>query len=84
MKQVEILSSTTLTLQRKGATIMSELLTVKELAAYLKVPISWVYSRSRETGPNAMPRRKIGKYLRWEKKAVLEWLERKYMEDAND
>jgi excisionase family DNA binding protein len=61
--------------EKKEVNIMDEcLLTVKELAAYLKVPVSWVYSRSRETGPNAMPRHKVGKYLRFEIDSILKWL----------
>ena len=51
-------------------------LTVDELAEFLKVPKSWVYSRSRETGPNAMPVRKVGKYCRFLLDDVLDWLER--------
>ena len=59
-----------------------ELLTVKELAANLKVPISWVYSRSRETGPDAMPRHKVGKYLRFQLDAVLKWLKKQQEEEV--
>ena len=49
-------------------------LTVAELAESLKVPKSWVYSRSRETGPSAMPKIKVGKYVRFELDKVLAWL----------
>jgi predicted DNA-binding transcriptional regulator AlpA len=51
-----------------------DLLTVPELAKSLKVKKSWVYSRSRETGPDAMPRIKVGKYLRFELDKVMKWL----------
>ncbi len=50
------------------------LLTVDELAASLSVPKSWIYSRSRETGPDAMPMIKVGKYCRFVLDDVLEWL----------
>jgi len=40
-------------------------LTVDELAEKLKVAKSWVYSRTRETGPDTMPRIKVGKYRRF-------------------
>ena len=50
------------------------LLSVKELAESLNVPKSWIYSRTRETGPNAMPRIKVGKYCRFVLNDVLEWL----------
>ena len=49
-------------------------LTVDELAESLKVPKSWLYSRTRETGPGAIPRIKVGKYIRFEKDRVMEWL----------
>lgn len=50
------------------------LLSVDELAESLSVPKSWIYSRTRETGPDAMPRIKVGKYCRFVLDDVLEWL----------
>jgi len=50
------------------------LLTVEELSETLKVPKSWIYSRTRETGPDAMPRIKVGKYCRFILNDVLDWL----------
>lgn len=50
------------------------LLTVDELAASLSVKTSWVYSRSREKGPGAMPKIKVGKYCRFVLDDVLDWL----------
>ncbi len=52
------------------------LLTVDELAESLSVPKSWVYSRSRETGPDAMPMIKVGKYCRFVLNDVLDWLQK--------
>jgi len=49
-------------------------LTVDELAEDWKVPKSWVYARTRETGPGTIPRIKVGKYIRFEKNKVMEWL----------
>jgi excisionase family DNA binding protein len=57
-----------------GGFSMTQLLTVNEIAEELKVHKSWVYGKSRETGPDAMPRLKVGKYLRFERDKVLEWL----------
>ena len=51
-----------------------DFLTVAELAESLKVPKSWVYSRSRKTGPSAMPKIKVGKYVRFELGKVIDWL----------
>ena len=60
---------------------MSEqLLTVDELAAYLKVPKSWVYSRTREKGPDSIPLLVCGKYRRFKLLDVLEWLKKQNKE----
>lgn len=50
------------------------LLSVDELSVTLNVPKSWVYSRSRETGPGSMPKIRVGKYVRFELDKVLDWL----------
>ena len=52
------------------------LLTVKEIAKQLKVPISWIYTRTREKGADSIPRIKVGKYLRFDLKRVMEWIEK--------
>lgn len=52
-------------------------LTAQELADSLRVPISWVYARTREKGPGTMPSLKMGKYRRFELKKVLDWLSAK-------
>jgi excisionase family DNA binding protein len=51
-----------------------DLLTIDEMAEWLKVPKSWLYSRTKETGPEAMPRVKVGKYIRFIETEVMEWL----------
>ena len=51
-----------------------ELITVEELAKKLRVPKSWVYGKTREHGPGAIPRIRTGKYLRFEYDAVMDWL----------
>ncbi len=53
------------------------LLSVDKLAESLNVPKSWVYSRTRETGPDAMPKLKVGKYCRFVLEDVLAWLKDK-------
>ena len=53
-----------------------KLLTVDELAKELSTPLSWVYSRTRQTGPDAIPVIRVGKYCRFRLSEVLEWLER--------
>ena len=51
------------------------LLTVHEVAKILKVPVSWVYERTRRHGTARLPHIKIGKYLRFRKEDVLGWLD---------
>jgi excisionase family DNA binding protein len=53
-----------------------ELLTVKDVAALLKVPMSWVYERTRKRGIERIPGFRLGKYLRFREGDVLAWLER--------
>jgi predicted DNA-binding transcriptional regulator AlpA len=57
------------------------LLDVPELAESLNVPKSWVYSRTRETGPDSIPRLKVGKYCRFVLDDVLAWLKN---QESND
>ena len=53
-----------------------ELLTVAEIAKQLKVPLSWVYIKSREKGANGIPKIRVGKYLRFDPEQVMDWLKR--------
>lgn len=49
----------------------SKLLTVEEVAQLLRVPISWVYGRSRK---NAIPVIRLGKkYIRFNAEEILAW-----------
>jgi predicted DNA-binding transcriptional regulator AlpA len=41
------------------------LLTVKDVARILKVPVSWVYEQTRPGCVNPIPHFKLGKYLRF-------------------
>ena len=52
-----------------------ELLTVTDVAEILKVPISWVYDRTRRRGIERIPHIKLGKYLRFNASEVREWLQ---------
>lgn len=53
----------------------SELLTIEELAAFLKVSKSFIYERTR-FGTSAFPHVKIGRHMRFEKDRVLEHLKK--------
>lgn len=48
--------------------------TISELSERTKLPKSWWYSRTRETGPGSVPRVKAGKYLLFVPDEVDEWL----------
>jgi excisionase family DNA binding protein len=74
--------ATTIT-RARAATVpdmLEELLTVDEVAALLKVPRSWVYEHARSRGtPRAerLPYIKLGKYLRFDARAVREFIQKK-------
>ena len=50
---------------------------VGEIADTLGVPKSWVYSRTRETGPGSIPRIMVGKYVKFKIDEVMAWLKKK-------
>ena len=52
------------------------LLTLDDLVERTQLPKSWWYSRSRQSGPDALPVVKCGKYLRFRWEEVQEWLKR--------
>jgi excisionase family DNA binding protein len=59
---------------------LHELLTVDEVAAVLKVSRSWVYEHTRSRGiprSERLPHIKVGKYVRFDARAVRAFLERK-------
>ncbi len=62
---------------------MSELLTIQEMAERLKVPVSWLYSRTRLKGEKTIPVVRAGKYLRFREAEVLHWLEKQQRTDPN-
>lgn len=59
---------------------LHELLTVPEVAALLKVSRSWIYEHTRSRGmprSERLPHIKIGKYVRFDPRAVRAFIERK-------
>jgi excisionase family DNA binding protein len=52
------------------------LVTPRELAAILKVPVSWIYQRTR-LGPEALPFIRVGRYVRFDPQQVIAFLEMK-------
>jgi excisionase family DNA binding protein len=51
-----------------------QLLTVEELADFLRVPISWVYGHTRKRSHERIPGYRVGKYWRFNADEVMSWL----------
>ena len=56
--------------------LSNTLLTVEEVATLLRVPLSWVYDRTRKRGAERIPGFRLGKYWRFREADVLGWIER--------
>jgi len=52
----------------------TDLLTLEEMAARLRVNQSWLYRQTKRHGPGSIPRLKVGKYLRFDEAAVMAWI----------
>lgn len=61
------------------AAVLDELLTVDDVAAILRVSKSWVYEQTRRRTGRAdqLPHLKIGKYVRFEARAVRAFIRRR-------
>jgi predicted DNA-binding transcriptional regulator AlpA len=51
-----------------------DILTPAEVAARLKVPESWVYEKTRARCRNPMPCLRLGRFIRFDWNAVINWL----------
>jgi excisionase family DNA binding protein len=54
-----------------------DLLTVKEAAHFLKVPVSWVYEHVRPEAQDRLPAVKLGKYLRFDARDLRAYIDAK-------
>jgi excisionase family DNA binding protein len=54
----------------------SELLTVRQVAELLQVPVSWVYGRMRKRSLEQLPAYRLGKYWRFDRNEVVVWVAR--------
>ncbi len=54
---------------------MEQLLSVEELAKRLRVPVSWVYDRTRRGHPERIPHLKVGRYVRFSEAEIAVYLE---------
>jgi excisionase family DNA binding protein len=53
----------------------SDILTPDQLAQMLQVTRGWITSKTRRSCDNPLPHFRIGKYIRFSRPAVLDWLE---------
>jgi len=54
--------------------VKHHLLTVNEVAELLRVPVSWVYERTRRRDAGQLPGYRLGKYWRFREEEVLAWI----------
>jgi len=60
----------------RGTRHEGQLLTVQEVANLLRVPVSWVYGRTRKRSLERLPAYRLGKYWRFRETEVMEWIGR--------
>jgi len=59
------------------ASLLAYMVTPEELAKLLKVPLSWIYDRTRKSGPDKLPFYKMGRYLRFSVPEIEDYLRRR-------
>jgi excisionase family DNA binding protein len=52
------------------------LLTIRQVADLLQVPVSWLYGRTRKRSLERIPGYRLGKYWRFDRDEVLAWVAR--------
>jgi excisionase family DNA binding protein len=55
--------------------VTDPLLTAGQVGEFLGVPESWVRAQTRLPNGNAIPHLRLGRYVRFERDAVVAWLE---------
>ena len=66
------------TVEKSGTN--SKLLTVHEVADLLRVPVSWVYGRTRKRSLERLPGYRVGKYWRFREDEIHDWVKRQCRE----
>lgn len=64
-----------------GERTESPLLTIREVAEMLQVPVSWVYGRMRKRCADRIPGFRLGKYWRFSEQDVTAWLQARRTKD---
>jgi len=62
---------------------LDHLLDVKEAAALLNVPESWIYQHVRARAGDQLPHIKLGKYIRFSAQGLMQWLETRQLGGDN-
>lgn len=65
--------------KRIGTIDQEQLWRVKDVANYINVKESVVYGYTRQKGPDSIPRRKVGRNLRFVKKEIDIWLNTQHL-----
>ena len=66
-----------------GDYYMDRLISAQELSNRLGVPVTWIYDRTRQGGPETIPHYKIGRYLRFREQEILDFLNARRKSDSN-
>jgi len=81
-------TATTEVVTRRGTPRVSAeseaLLTAREVAELLNVPVSWVYERTRSRSSERIPGFRLGKYWRFREADILVWLEQQRVGAKSD
>src|SRR5207247_9468196 len=64
--------------------IGDELMTVNDAARFLRVTVSWVYEHTRDDAEDRLPFVKIGKYVRFDRTDLREFIEAKRHPSRNE
>jgi excisionase family DNA binding protein len=68
------LSEATHEVTERGKREKGSLLTVREVATFLRLPVSWVYEHTRQNCMDRIPGFRLGKYWRFIEEDVTAWL----------
>lgn len=71
-----LLSEATHEVIEHGTRDGGQLLTVQEVAKLLRVPVSWVYGRTRKRSLERLPGYRLGKYWRFREEEIHAWVKR--------
>lgn len=71
-----------MTTGRNGSETSPQLATPQEVAAFLRVPLSFIYKRTGPAASDPIPHRRVGRLLRFDLAEVQEWLDQSKARDG--